>query len=289
MRRLFRCCTARLFTVSLRVWGVDSRVLHSMARRYLMDRYGELIGMYAQLPNQGRVAGGLLYSLNARRIFPRYNTVDAMLVEVERLDPDRLPDPHALTQTLHRAADNAQSPFTRPPQSRVEQDVIDDERGLFRSAVDNWTSTPDLDVEPLGYRRVLRPEESEDWRRRIRQVWGLQDLTWYPMLAGSVPQDVLVLREESMWDQHGIAAVRAALYAEGGLRVAELREYGTERLLDVDLFTPTYDGAEGVWSDDSLAWIAYASHEGTVAFGGLLASVLSATLPNLSEWQWSGW
>jgi hypothetical protein len=38
-----------------------------------------------------------------------------------------------------------------------------------------------------------------------------------------------------------------------------------------------------------LGWIAYASHEGTVAFGGLLASALSATWRNLEEWRWSGW
>jgi hypothetical protein len=75
----------------------------------------------------------------------------------------------------------------------------------------------------------------------------------------------------------------------GGLRVAELREYGAEYLLDVELFAPTYNGAEGVWSDDSLSWIAFASHEGTVAFGGLLASVLPTILQNLDEWRWSGW
>jgi hypothetical protein len=75
----------------LRTGGVDSRVLHSMARRYLMDRYDELSGMYAQLPNQGRAADAFHYSSRVRRIFPRYNVVEAMLVEVERLDPDRLP------------------------------------------------------------------------------------------------------------------------------------------------------------------------------------------------------
>ena len=47
-----------------------------------------------------------------------------MLVEVERLDPDRLPDLHALV----RVADIAQSPFTQPPQGKVEEDVIGDER-----------------------------------------------------------------------------------------------------------------------------------------------------------------
>src|SRR4051812_5002427 len=54
---------------------------------------------------------------------PRYNVVEAMLVEVERLDPDRLPDLHTLAHALVRATDMAQSPFTQPPQGKVEEDV----------------------------------------------------------------------------------------------------------------------------------------------------------------------
>lgn len=269
---------------------MDSRTLHWMARRYLMDRYDELSSMYAQLPNQGRAADGFRYSARARRIFPRYNVVEAMLVEVERLDPDRLPDLHTLAHALVRAADMAQSPFTQPPQGKAEEDVIGDERRLFSLAVETWLSVPDLDVEPLGYRRVLTPEESADWRRRLQRRWGLQDMFWYPMLAGPVSEDVLILKEASMWDRQGVARVRTALRDMGGLRVAELREYGVaDYLLDIELFAPTFYGAEGVWSDGSLGWIAFASHEGTVAFGGLLASVLSATWRNLEEWRWSGW
>jgi hypothetical protein len=260
-----------------------------MARRYLMDRYDELSGMYAQLPNQGRAADGFHYSPRARRIFPRYNVVEAMLVEVERLDPDRLPDLYALAHALVRVADIAQSPFTQPPQGKVEEDVIGDERRLFNSVVETWMSVPSLDVEPMGYRRVLMPEESAEWRRRLEGRWDLDNLSWHPMLEGPVPEDVLILKEASMWDRHGVAGVRRALQDMGGLRVAELREYGAEYLLDVELFAPTYNGAEGVWSDDSLSWIAFASHEGTVAFGGLLASVLPTTLQNLDEWRWSGW
>ncbi|GAB2663567.1 hypothetical protein GCM10009743_44980 [Kribbella swartbergensis] len=88
-----------------------------------MDRYDKLSEMYAQLPNQGRGAGGLLYSPGARRIFPRYNAVEAMLLEVERLDPDRLPDPHALAHAHLRVADDAVTvhPATAGP-SRTRHD-----------------------------------------------------------------------------------------------------------------------------------------------------------------------
>ncbi|MBE1498164.1 hypothetical protein H4696_005264 [Amycolatopsis lexingtonensis] len=58
-------------------------------------------------------------------------------------------------------------------------------------------------------------------------------------------------------------------------------------LIDVDLVAPRYTGAEGVWSDDPLTWVAYASHEGTVAFGGRLAAALPTLWPDLDRWRWS--
>jgi hypothetical protein len=117
---------------------------------------------------------------------------------------------------------------------------------------------------------VLTPEESSDWRARLAQRWGVQADSWHPMLAAPVPEDVLVLTEDSMWDGPGIDLVRQALTAKGGRRVAQLREYGVDHLLDVQLVAPRYTGAEGVWSEHTLDWIAFASHEGPVAFGGTL-------------------
>jgi hypothetical protein len=41
------------------------------------------------------------------------------------------------------------------------------------------------------------------------------------------------------------------------------------------LFSPQYTGAEGLWADARHDWVAYASHESTVAFGGALADALA--------------
>ncbi|MEU4642492.1 hypothetical protein [Micromonospora sp. NPDC023814] len=266
---------------------MEPEMLHLVARRYLMRRYDELADMYAELPNQGRAMDDYHYTREARRIFPRYNIVEAMLGQVERLDPDRLPSFADLSAALLRAANDAQSLFK--PQGKAEAEVIRDERQMFAAAIGGWTSESDIDVEPLGYRRVLTARESSDWRQRLQQRWGLQGLSWHPMLATPVPDEVLVLHEAYMWDEQGAARVRQVLQDAGGRRVAELREYGADYLVDLDLFVPRYTGAEGVWSDNSLAWIAYASHEGTVAFGGLLATALTARWLDVRRWHWSGW
>jgi hypothetical protein len=266
---------------------MDSITLHVAARRYLMERYDELARRYAGLPNHGRAEGGYHYRPEAWRIFPRYNVVAAILVQVERLDPDRLPELFDLAGSLTEAAETAQSPFTQPVSNEVAAEVMVEERQLFRSRVQGWVTGGDVRVEPLAYRRVLTAAESIQRQEQLQQRWSLVGRLWYPLLDDPTPPEVLVLAEASMWDEQGIAHVRSALRDAGGARVTELREYGVDYLLDVELFAPRYTGAEGVWSDDTITWIAYASHEGTVAFGGQLAAAITATWVELDQWRWS--
>ncbi|WP_326568053.1 hypothetical protein VSH64_40645 [Amycolatopsis rhabdoformis] len=269
---------------------MESWELHSMARRYLMARYTELSERYAELPDQGRDG----YSVEAQRTYPRYNVVAAMLTEVERLDPDDLPPVQPLAAALMHAAETARSVFTDPPTGPIEAEAMSAERQRFARAVTAWVADADVTVEPLGYRRVLRPEEASGWRSRLASRWDVElsdvsSLSWHPLSAGPVPDEVLVLREDSTWDGPGVTLVRQALHHLGRRRVVELREHGPEYLLDVDLLEPHYTGAEGLWTDETLDWLAYASHEGTLAFGGTLAAELRGSWPRLEEWRWSGW
>jgi hypothetical protein len=239
-----------------------------------MDRYHELHRRYAALPNGGRAEDGFHYSPQSLQIFPRYHVAEAILTEIERLDPDRLPDPTSLVAALTRAGATAQTMFTQPPHGEIEAEVMAEERQRFAAAVQTWLAQPNLTAEPMAYRRVLAPHESSSWHGRMAARWGVHHRQWYPMIDASVPDDVLILQEAAMWDDDGTERVRELLAETGCTRVAELREFGADYVLDVSLFDPTYNGTEGVWTDDSLTWIAYASHEATVAFGGVLATGL---------------
>ena len=162
-----------------------------------------------------------------------------------------------------------------------------EERRLFSSTVQEWAGRGDLRVRPLPYRRVLTSAESVARQRQLHRRWGLVGRSWHPMISAPLPSDVLVLVEACMWDEpEAVTHVRTALRAAGGGRVTELREHGEDYLVDIDLVAPRYTGAEGVWSDDTLTWITYASHEGTVAFGGHLATALPACWPDLERWRW---
>ncbi|MER7279454.1 hypothetical protein ABT369_33940 [Dactylosporangium sp. NPDC000244] len=256
---------------------MDPTTLHWASRRYLTTRYGGLLSAYGRLPNSGRQANGYDYTTEAKRIFPRYNVVDAMLMEVERPDPDRLPAVDVVAGLLVAAAERAHSPFTKPPYDEVEAQAVADERRRFAAKVRQWSAQPDFRAGPVPYRRVLTPEESSAWRTSLQRRWGVQQGLWYPLLSGPVPHGVLVLTGASMWEDDGVEAVRRVLRALGRPRVVELREDGVAYLLDVEIVAPRYTTLEGFWTDEQHDWIAYASHEGTVAFGGVLSTALAAT------------
>lgn len=222
-------------------------------------------------------------------MFPRYNVVDAIRVDIERLDPDDLPSLPVLMQALKRSGETAQSILTQPPSSDIAADAMRQERHRFEAFLDSWSRSPTAESQPLAYRRVLSTEEALAWWTRVAQRWDVTAKSWYPMLARPVPAEVVVLHDRAMRDGPGPAALRSALGQLGRHRVVELREYGPEYALALDLLDPGYNGAEGLWTDDTLDWIAFASHEGTIAFGGSVTPLLPTLWPDLEGARWSGW
>jgi hypothetical protein len=80
-----------------------------------------LTNRYAELPHSGRSSDGCHYTEDARSIFPRYNAVDAISVEVDRPDPRVLPSPNEIVEWLLTAADSADSMFTKDVDDEVQQ------------------------------------------------------------------------------------------------------------------------------------------------------------------------
>ncbi|GAB1689727.1 hypothetical protein KRM28CT15_15300 [Krasilnikovia sp. M28-CT-15] len=255
--------------------------LHRATRRYLIDRFDALSRRYAERDHD--VTGP-----EAKRIHPRYNLVADILEQVERLDPDDLPDTESLAEVLLTAAE-VEQPSDSLAGDDIEVQAVLDERERYRSAVRTLPSRPDVQAAPLGYRRVLTADESAAWRIAMQRRWGVENGAWHPMLAGPVPPGVLVLTDAAVWRTDGVEVVRRVVRELGCQRVVELREYGADYLLDVEMFSPQYTGAEGLWTGLQDDWIAYASHEGTVAFGGSLAGAIATNWPDLDRWRWRGW
>jgi hypothetical protein len=266
----------------------ESLAVHTAARRYLIDRYAELTEAYAKLPNSGRTDDGYHYSDEAIRIFPRYRMVEAILFKVEELDSDGLPPRDELMRLLSTAGSEAQTVFTERASEPIRVQAIADEQRLFVDRVAQLARDSQV-RDPLPYRRTLSESDAASWLYLLEQHWGVEGRQWHPMLPAPVPEGVLVLRADGMFEGGGESATRQSLTEMAVARVVEVREFrehSPDRIVAVEWLSPTYNGAEGLWTDESLSWIAYASHEGTVAFGGSIVPHLEAAWGGIDRWRW---
>ena len=145
-------------------------------------------------------------------------------MKVEELDSDDLPPVGKLTGLLIKRAYAAQSPFTRP-RTPIPEQVMADERKLFADRVPQLAGEQDS-VAPIPYRRTLSDEEGERWLASLQQRWGVVKHEWHPMLATAVPDDVLVLRQDGLFQGGGEAAGRAGARRDGGRAARDRAERG---------------------------------------------------------------
>ena len=268
-------------------------ILHTAARRYLVDRRREWIDAYTRVPNEGRASDGYHYRDDAKDIFPRYNVLDAILVEIERLDPEDLPSVEVVRDQLVNAGYHADDMFTSGKAGAIEGRAMEDERALFLLWVDAAAERLPESVQPLPYRRTLAPEESTRWRNEVESRWPIEHGGWWEPISSSAPDDAVVLDAASFWDDHddgpATIAVRRALEALGVRRVIELREYGPEYEVALDALSPTYTGAEGTFTSEGAEWLIFASHEGMTAIGGTLVEPLKTVWRSWADAVWREW
>lgn len=93
--------------------------LHNAARSYCITRHAHWCSEYRSLPDRGGVRAGTCFADKARDTFPRYNILSAILADIERLDPDSLPEFSVLTELLILSGHTAQSLFTEKPGPRI--------------------------------------------------------------------------------------------------------------------------------------------------------------------------
>ena len=100
--------------------------LHTAIRRYC--RYSHWTKKYGELVAVGNHRAGYEYSQEALSTFPRFNVLNAMLVEVERHRPDDFTSLDEAKSIFKRVTANAHNIFTQPPNGDLEQQVMNNER-----------------------------------------------------------------------------------------------------------------------------------------------------------------
>jgi hypothetical protein len=221
-------------------------------------------------------------------LFPRYHVVQAVIDGIESLDSDSLPEIAQLRWHLEVQTTLADSIFTKVSAGSIRSTQEQERRhllGLLQSIdLKGAAATPQM-----PYRRVLDSDTVEASYAKLRAVWGLNQKNWHPIIAPDYPDSVLVVDDSAIWmladERPGF--MPTWLVGIASERIYELREYGPSAMIARSEFLPVYTGAEGFWFDDSLTWLAYASHESSVAFAGTIRSNIEREWPEAADFPWT--
>ncbi len=222
------------------------------------------------------------YSDEAYDIFPRYTVLDAILVNVETLDPDKLPDLRELIKLLTKFGQGANSDLTGHHDNSIAVASEQNERDRFAEVIRKAAAEDFPIQEPLFYRRVLSAIEVAELWKKISEKWGAAGDYWYPL--GDRTHPSLLALELDLIDEAKLqSSLRKFMVDFGETRIFELREHGPENyLLDAGVDDFFCSDAEGYWIPQSNEWIIYCSHEGTITLGGSIADVGRKGLLNMT-------
>src|SRR5688500_6530827 len=187
--------------------------LHTAARRYCIEQVWLWSGRYQELCARGedrvtsRGGGGAWdYSPAAYDLFPRYNVLGAIRVEIERLVPAELGLLENARVAIAMAGEMASSAVTRG-ENRIERAAMQQEREKFVAFVRGLTAAQLDRVEPLLFRRVLGMPETKRLAEQIAQRWG----TWSGGISDKLDIPEHLILQLSRIDARRVADLRAVL------------------------------------------------------------------------------
>lgn len=214
-----------------------------------------------------------------KRVYTRYNLLQAVLDEIDRMDFDRLADFSDTRDYILCATQCAASVFTKST-DRLEQEAMQEERDLAGTFVRMQTSSDCLSIDPLPYTRRLSSSDSESIRSRIRTTWGIKEFCWHPIDGSSKPSAVEVFRWSKLSPQLMKGWLREGLASRGIDRYWMMHEFGWDRIESRLLIDPGYFGEEQICTSESLDWIAYFSHEDSATLGGWALDLTQELVPD---------
>jgi hypothetical protein len=177
-----------------------SWALHTAARRYCLERYAYWCDRYLEITRDGggRQPDGYHYTPEALSTFPRYNVLNAIRVEVERMDPTEFTDLEKTRSRLVMAGATADDEFTREPIGEIDARVTAEERASFSRHVAGLQLLDLHAIEPLPYRRVLTVEEAKSTWSSLRARWEIADGLWHPLTDCKLPDVIAFDANASM-------------------------------------------------------------------------------------------
>ncbi|NOU89756.1 hypothetical protein GC102_28985 [Paenibacillus sp. LMG 31460] len=119
----------------------------------------------------------------------------------------------------------------------------------------------------------IHDEVSLSLRNEMESVWDINRRYWYP-LNECKRSDLIAFNADYIEDDKSKHEFILTVLKEHGIeQIYEFLETGETYRIQISDLHPFYGyygaiGGEGFWCSDKMDWIIYASHEGTITFGG---------------------
>ena len=279
----------------------DIEALITAARHYCLDNFRFWADKYAN----ERSGNNNPYSDNDYNIFPRYNALTAIRQGVESIVGKSFSSFESCKQELKVLAQNSHTIFTIDGNEELKltgesgryartsgrlnpiaKSAILDERNRFVNYIDTLTPDKTENVVPLPYRRRLNDAELLEFRQRLLESWNYEGGYWEPLDSKS-PKETIFLMKENI-TQVDYEKIIQLITEKSERRIFEISEDRIDYEIEIDSFDP--DCYETIFTDESLEWVIYGSHESTIAFGGVwliefIKQVFADRQDKLNKWE----
>jgi hypothetical protein len=240
-----------------------TEALITAARRYCKENYSYWATRYST-ERIGSDFPTYSYSNEDYNLFPRYNTLSAILDKVEMLVGKVYADLQECRKDLAAIGLSARSVFINDVENALEKAAIQDEREKFVNYVKSIPLGELGLVEPLPHRRRLKENEIRATRRELRNRWNFDGGFWNP-LEDKCSSEILFLSKDCIAKEDHQSIIDF-LCNNASSYLLEITEEGKDAEIDPKEFHP--DCYETIYCDYGYQWVIYGSHEGTVTFAG---------------------
>lgn len=251
-----------------------------------MERHTHWCRKYTEL-QAGRAPGGSCeYSKAQLSVFPRYNVLHAILLDVQRIVPNSM-SLEECREMLVLAGQTGDTIFTQSPKEDLCARVMQEERDFFCAFVQGLDEDLLWRVQALPHCRVLGVHETRALTDSLTRVWGVMG-SWYP-LEPTARGDVDAFLRVAFETADASRMLKSILHAKHTVLVLHLDEEGVASEIDLDLLDVGAAGEEEFWTAPDYSWLLYVSHESTVTIGGWLLEALQAEWKDWRAARWHAW
>lgn len=133
-----------------------------------------------------------------------------------------------------------------------------------------------MDLVPSQY--------ADDLLKQLTSIWDIEKHYWYPLYECK-RSDVIAFNDNYIEDiASKVLDIQHILLLQNNIRIFEMQEDRTIQVIETTSLDPSYDNKYGerFWFTEDMNWLIYASHEGSITFGG--QELISALKERWPDW-----